>query len=580
MKKLNFFLVSIALTGILFLSSCEKDKDEPKDPSTTDQTIAEYLVANPDYSILVEAATKAGLVDELSGTTNLTLFAPPNSAFNALFTELGVSGIADLSAETLTPILLYHVLGGEKKSPALSAGYYPTLSPAQGNFASMNISLSGGVKIDNDAMVTTADIDVKNGVIHVINKVLLPPTVVDIALDNSNFSILVEAVVKANLVETLNGSGPFTIFAPTNAAFEALFTDLGVSGIADLTAEQLTPILLYHVVSGNVRSNQLSDGPVETLNGTIVISMSPAPTINGNTAIIATDVQATNGVVHVIDKVLLPGKTIAEIAASDDNFSILVEALTKAGLVEVMNGPGNFTVFAPTNAAFSALFTQLGVSGIADLSAETLTPILLYHVLGTEKKSGDLTAGYYSTLSPAQGNYASMNVSISDGVYIDKDTKVTTADIDAINGVIHVVDKVLLPPSVVDLALDNSNFSILVEAVVKANLVETLSGPGPFTIFAPTNAAFEELFTTLGVSGIADLTAEQLTPILLYHVVSGNVRSTSLTAGSVVTLNGSILIALSPSPTINGTANIIATDVQATNGVVHVIDEVLLPVTK
>ncbi len=226
------------------------------------------------------------------------------------------------------------------------------------------------------------------------------------------------------------------------------------------------------------------------------------------------------------------------------------------------------------------MFTQLGVSGIADLSAETLTPILLYHVLGTEKKSTDLAAGYYSTLSPAQGNYASMNISISDGVYIDKDTKVTAADVDAINGVIHVIDKVLLPPTVVDLALDNSNFSILVEAVVKANLVETLSGPGPFTIFAPTNAAFEELFTTLGVTGIADLTAEQLTPILLYHVVSGNVRSTDLTAGSVETLNGPIVVALSPSPTINGTANIVATDVQATNGVVHVIDEVLLPATK
>jgi transforming growth factor-beta-induced protein len=306
MKKSNFLIMSIALTGLFFLSSCEKDKDEAKDPSPADQTIAEYLLADPDYSILVEAATKAGLVDELSGTADLTLFAPPNSAFNALFTELGISGIADLSAETLTPILLYHVLGGEKKSPALTAGYYPTLSPAQGNVASMNISLAGGVKIDNDAMVTTADIDVKNGVIHVIDKVLLPPTVVDLALDNNNFSILVEAVVKANLVETLSGPGPFTIFAPTNAAFEELFNALGISGIADLTADQLTPILLYHVVSGNVRSTDLTAGSVETLNGSVVIALSPTPTINGTSNIVATDVQATNGVVHVIDEVLLP----------------------------------------------------------------------------------------------------------------------------------------------------------------------------------------------------------------------------------------------------------------------------------
>ena len=111
------------------------------------------------------------------------------------------------------------------------------------------------MNIDKDTKVTTADVDVKNGVIHVIDKVLLPPSVVDLALDNSNFSILVQAVVKANLVETLSTAGPFTIFAPTNAAFETLFGDLGVTGVADLTAEQLTPILLYHVVSGNVRSS-------------------------------------------------------------------------------------------------------------------------------------------------------------------------------------------------------------------------------------------------------------------------------------------------------------------------------------
>ncbi len=304
MKRLNTLLASISMMGILFMASCSKDDSSAM--MTTDQTIAGYLQSDPNYSILVEAVTKAGLAGTLNGAGNFTVFAPDNAAFNALFTQLGVSGLADLSAETLTPILLYHVLGTEKKSSSLTAGYYPTLSPAQGNYASMYITISGGVYIDKDTKVVKADIDVKNGVIHNIDKVLLPPTVVDIAVDNSNFSILVEAAVKANLAETLAGTGPYTIFAPTNTAFEALFSELGISGIADLTAEQLTPILLYHVVSGNVRSNQLSDGPVTTLNGTIVISMTPSPTINGSTAITATDIQGTNGVVHVIDKVLLP----------------------------------------------------------------------------------------------------------------------------------------------------------------------------------------------------------------------------------------------------------------------------------
>ncbi len=269
--------------------------------------------------------------------------------------------------------------------------------------------------------------------------------------------------------------------------------------------------------------------------------------------------------------------TIAEYALSDDNFSILVQALTKAELVNVLNGEGNFTVFAPTNAAFTALFSQLGISGIADLSKETLTPILLYHVLGTEAKSSMITTGYYNTLSPAQGSYLSLKADVSSGVKLNKTTNVTTADVDVKNGVIHVIDKVLLPPSVVDQALANDSFSILVQAVVKAGLVETLSGSGPFTIFAPTNAAFESLFAALGISGIADLTAAQLIPILTYHVVSGNVRSTQLSAGMVETLNGQISVTLTPSPAINTSSMIVATDVQASNGVIHVINKVLLP---
>ena len=269
--------------------------------------------------------------------------------------------------------------------------------------------------------------------------------------------------------------------------------------------------------------------------------------------------------------------TIAEYALSDDNFSILVQALTKAELVNVLDGEGNFTVFAPTNAAFTTLFSQLGISGIADLSKETLTPILLYHVLGTEAKSSMISTGYYSTLSPAQGSYLSLKVDVMSGVKLNKTTTVTTADVDVKNGVIHVIDNVLLPPSVVDQALANDSFSILVQAVVKAGLVETLSGSGPFTIFAPTNAAFESLFTALGISGIANLTAEQLIPILTYHVVSGNVLSTQLSAGTVETLNGPISITLTPSPAINTNSMIVATDVQGSNGVIHVIDKVLLP---
>jgi len=192
----------------------------------------------------------------------------------------------------------------------LSSGYLSTLSPSQGNFLSLEINVTGGIKLNKETAVTKADINLSNGVIHVIDKVLLPPTVVGIASENDSFSILVQAVVKAGLAETLSGTGPFTIFAPTNAAFTALFAQLGVSGIADLTAAQLIPILKYHVVSGNVLSTMLSNGQVQTLNGSITVVLSPSPSINGTSKIVATDIQASNGVIHVIDKVLLPAKKI------------------------------------------------------------------------------------------------------------------------------------------------------------------------------------------------------------------------------------------------------------------------------
>lgn len=303
MKTLLLTLGTILLLGF---TSCEKEEEGMN--AVKDMTIAEYAAYDGNFSILVSALTKAGLADALNGSGNFTVFAPTNNAFNALFDELGVSGINDLSAETLTPILLYHVLEGEKKSNMLSEGYYSTLSPFQNSFLSLRVSTDGGVKINKTSNVVAADVDVINGVIHAIDKVLLPPTVVDIALANESFSILVQAVVKAGLVETLTGTGPFTIFAPTNEAFENLFTQLGISGISDLTAEQLTPILLYHVVSGNVRSETLTPGTVETLNGPISINLTPSPSINESSDIILTDVQGINGVIHVIDEVLIPSK--------------------------------------------------------------------------------------------------------------------------------------------------------------------------------------------------------------------------------------------------------------------------------
>lgn len=271
-------------------------------------------------------------------------------------------------------------------------------------------------------------------------------SIVEIAASNSSFSILVEALTKADLVGALEGNGPFTVFAPTNEAFAALLDDLGVESLDDLSAEALKPILLYHVVSGKVLSTQLTDGYVATLSegpqeSSISLQVKTGEVLlNNSTRVTAADVLASNGVIHIIDKVLLP-PTVVDLAINNPSFSILVQAVVKAELVETLSGAGSFTVFAPTNAAFQQLFTDLGVNGIADLTKEQLIPILLYHVVSGNVMSGDLSTGNVATLN---GDIA---VNVGTSVTINGSTQVVLTDVQGSNGIVHVIDKVLLPPT-------------------------------------------------------------------------------------------------------------------------------------
>lgn len=314
MKKFRkyFAATAMVMAGLVIFSSCNKDDDpQPENPINDPKTIVEIAASNPDFTILVAALEKAGLDEALQGDGPFTVFAPTNDAFESLFDQLGVAGIDEVPVEVLTPVLLYHAVGSEAKSSMLTTGYVETLSNDTPDELGMKIyvEVTDNVKLNGSSMVSTADIDASNGVIHVINKVLLPPTIVDLAISNPNFSILVEALVKADLVETLKGSGPFTVFAPSNDAFEALFEQLEVSGIDDLTAEALTPILLYHVVGDNVVSSEVASGMVPTLSDgkTLDISVTDSGvTINGDSKVVAVDVQGSNGVIHAIDKVLLP----------------------------------------------------------------------------------------------------------------------------------------------------------------------------------------------------------------------------------------------------------------------------------
>lgn len=282
--------------------------------------------------------------------------------------------------------------------------------------------------------------------------------------------------------------------------------------------------------------------------------------------------------------------SIVDTAIATDDLSILVDALTSANLVAALQADGPFTVFAPTNQAFQDLLDATPAwTTLEDIPADVLENVLLFHVVSGEVRAADLTDTYVSTLSSAPNSEAvSLKVDVTGGVVFNGSANPVTTDVDATNGVIHIIDEVMLPPSVVDIALDNDNFSTLVAALTRqdltTNFVDILSGSGPFTVFAPTNDAFQALLDSNDDwENLADIPVETLEAVLTYHVVSGaNVQSDELTDNQVInSLGGTLTVDLTDGARMETTSEqsvrIIITDVQGTNGVVHAVDTVLLP---
>jgi uncharacterized surface protein with fasciclin (FAS1) repeats len=373
----------------------------------------------------------------------------------------------------------------------------------------------GKVKIKdgkgNVTNVTATDLSGSNGVIHVIDRVMLPAdvdpgmllkgtakapamqTIVGIAAGNENFSTLVTAIKAAGLAETLSGDGPFTVFAPTNAAFAALPEGLVAALVKPENKATLQKILTYHVVSGNLKAADVVAG-IKSGNGTLKAATVAGSDFNvmldmgkvkikdgkGNvTNVTATDLSGSNGVIHVIDRVMLPadvdpgmllkgkamemtkknvtraadmGPTIASIASGNENFSTLTAALGAAGLVETFDAIGEYTVFAPTNDAFNKLPDGI-VATLTTTAKDQLKTILAYHVVPAVISSEDLVAAikanrnYY--LMQTLGNQTIV-ATIKDGKVqiIDPNgnrSTVIMTDVKASNGVIHAIDTVILP---------------------------------------------------------------------------------------------------------------------------------------
>lgn len=564
-----FMLFSALL--VVGLVGCGDDDNDGGMGTNDEMNIVETAQSNDDLSILAGAIGDAGLVGTLESGGPFTVFAPTDAAFN----ELPDGTLEGLSQDELAQILTFHVVEGEIFSGDLQASQ--DVETVQGE--QLLVTSEGGtVTVNGSSVVATADVEASNGVIHVVDEVLLPqafrePNIVDQAEDLGNFTALTGALEQTGLTTTLQYLGPFTVFAPTDAAFNNLPAGL----LEQLSSDEIAEILQYHVLSGTTLSGDLAaEQAVASLTEEeLFITANGGVTVNGSSNVQTADVEVSNGVIHAVDEVLLPDAygTVVDAAAKRYFFSTLVQAVTDAGLVDALSDPdATLTVFAPTDEAFANLPDGL----LASLSTDQLTRILQYHVLGTEVFAGDLQPEQSPESLLGEDLYITVG---DDGAFINGSSEIITTDVDVNNGVIHAINEVLIPNeflNIVQIAQKDYNLTSLVTALSDAGLVSTLEGDGPFTVFAPTNDAFEaasDLIATLSESEVAE--------VLQYHAAAQELLSGDLSDGqTITTVQGediTVNIDGEGNVTLNGSVNVIDVDRQGTNGTVHIIDGVLVP---
>lgn len=533
------------------------------------------LIRSDDrFETLTSALELTGLDEVLDEGGPLTIFAPTDDAFDALPDGVLDDLLDDEAA--LEQLLLHHAVDGEVEAEDVVDLAYTKSLAGQ----TLLIEAENGVMI-NDATVIEADLKAENGVLHVVDAVIELPagTVVDIAAGDPDFSTLVTAVTAADLVDTLGGDGPYTVFAPPNSAFEDLPTGV-LDALLDDT-DALTEVLLYHVAGAELYAADLKDGEdIDTLldDERLSVDLDDGVMIGGAEVTSANGL-ATNGVIHVIDSVLLPPGlldnlfVVPEIVDNDARLSTLKTALEAADLVETLEGDGPFTLFAPTDRAFRRLPDGVLDSLLADEDA--LRQLLLHHVADGRVTAEDVVDVPYTKSLAGQ----TLLVDVEDDIVSINSAEVIDADKLGSNGVVHVIDDVLTLPAgtVVDIAIADPKLSTLVTAITTAGLEGTLSGDGPFSVFAPTNAAFDALPD--GV--LADLLddTDELTRVLTYHVAGAELYAADLEDGAEI---DTLLTGESLTVDLDGGAkvemsNITVVDVLATNGVIHVIDAVLQP---
>lgn len=562
--------------------------------------VVEKLASKPEFSTLVTAVTEAGLVDTLARAEEVTIFAPSNSAFAKIPASKLDALLADKAA--LTRVLTYHVAPESIRFSQFKDGPQETFLTGETVDVEVKSYFFGyfrQVKVDG-VTITQANITADNGVIHRIEEVLDPgsmplPSIWEIANGNPDFSILASLVQQAGFARPL-GSDYYnlTVFAPTNAAFEALGQETldAVQGDVRL----LRTILKNHIASGSLDSEALgSAGSVNTLLG-LTLEVGPNATsatglgVDGK-PIDAANIPASNGIVHVVGEVLVPPapQSLVDVASTRDDLTTFVTALGAADLADTFDSTAKwpaYTVFAPNNSAFASL--PDGVLG--DLLADptgALAEVLKRHVVSGRLEAARLYDGQIlHTLSGER-----LKVSIADGEVRINNALVADPDLRAENGIIHVMGDVIADDTytIADFVDSKSYLSTLNAALEAATLKGALDNPdAKLTLFAPINYAFGKLPEGTVETLLADPFGD-LTQILLYHVVDESLDSGKLIDdGSATTLQGADVEITSRTfrlwgwripysiVSVNGN-RVISADIKTDNGIVHLISGVLLP---
>ncbi|XP_013413814.1 transforming growth factor-beta-induced protein ig-h3 [Lingula anatina] len=554
---------------------------------------------------LLDYAKRASLDRTFETDGPFTIFAPVNQAFRNLPSDLK----NQLSSGGQSSLILYHALDGRVKyNEFRNDQNFPTVLDKQ---KSIRVNrYSNGVVTVNCARIIMPNQEATNGVVHTIEKVIYPipdKTIMDILLEDGRFGELVTALILTRRADLLRETGPFTLFAPTDAAFRNLPADI-VSRVFDPdNTEALKNLLNYHVIKHNLCTAAIfTSCNLRTLEGsTVRLGCTSRDQMKVDNALVTSgDILASNGIIHAVDSVLLPNSAKdVTMLAQEINLRAFMEAAESTKYAAALRGSkSSFTIFAPSDEAFAA------VSG-TELNRWHFNPdlylsILKYHIMEGKMSTKDFVSQRaYSSQSASQGGVAAsatLRLNLNRNGWSMNSAKVTSTDNECGNGVIHVIDKVMIPPTMTVLEIIKGNIRLstfwsMIQTVGIDIFANITVGGGSFTIFAPTNEAFSRLDTAFMERLL--LNTKELEKIIKYHILNRGVYSCGIQGGLTYQFRTAMgewlkLWRLQPEEkTVEGnkmvkeeekiivvnsnTTRVIDYDVQGTDGVVYTIDQVL-----